>query len=123
MKVLLPVKALLSLVTVCGASDMFVQTISAPLGIVTEAGWNEYLLFFSTILICTVCTGADVLAVVGACVGAVVAVGALGCAAAVLVVPPQAPSRSVSAAPHTRIAHHHRPYRVLRIRCVKRNLL
>jgi hypothetical protein len=63
MKVELPVKALLSLVTVCGASDMFVHTISAPLGIVTDAGWNEYFPLFSTILICTVCVGVDEVAV------------------------------------------------------------
>ena len=74
----------LSLVTVCGASLMLVHTTCVPVLIVSVAGSNMYILFFSMMF---------TLATVAVVLGAVVAVGlGVGCDVAVgveaVVVPP-----------------------------------
>jgi len=63
LRLLLAVKALVSLVTVWGASELLVQTTCPPLGTVMVEGWKEYLLLFSTILTWTTCVGVVVVAV------------------------------------------------------------
>jgi len=103
-------KAFVSLVTVCGASDMLVQTTCVPFGIDSVAGSKEYFPLFSTIF--TFITAADV-----GLAGEVAAVVGLACEAVgvgvVAVPPPHAAKIMVARATKDRIPQTNRKRTVL----------
>ena len=94
---------MVSLVTVWGASLLFVHSTVVPLGIVSVAGVKAYLPFCS--IICTL-----LLLAVAVVVGCKVAVGcevAVGLGYGVVVPPPQATKRRVAAVANDKATHNH----------------
>ena len=94
-----PKTAAVSLVTVCGASEVLVHITCVPTLMLSVAGWKEYLPFCSMIFtMATVGVGVGLGTVVGVGVGEV----AVGVEVVVVPPPPQAAKRKAATSANER---------------------